>query len=229
MTACPGSGERWPAIRRGTTAGWRAAATSAAEPVMKPSRTTGIRAAAARGDDADQHADLQPADGREDADRVRRVRPVDLDRPLDGRDLAAVPVRVDARAATGHAFGGPSGQHRGDRARRRRVADTHLAEADEVEPAGAQLVHEVQADPRSPGAPRPATSPGPRSCRPCPSRMRAWTRRPPRAASRSAAGIGPATPTSTTTTVAPTSAASTLIAAPPATKLATIWAVTSDG
>ena len=41
--------------------------------------------------------------------------------------------------------------------------------------------------------------------------------------------MGWATPTSTTTTDAPTWRASTLMAAPPAQKLATIWAVTSDG
>ncbi len=40
---------------------------------------------------------------------------------------------------------------------------------------------------------------------------------------------GDATPTSTTTTSAPTWRASTLTAAPPARKLATIWAVTSWG
>ena len=42
-------------------------------------------------------------------------------------------------------------------------------------------------------------------------------------------GRGVATPTSTTTTVAPAWRASTLMAAPPVTKLATIWAVTSWG
>ena len=42
-------------------------------------------------------------------------------------------------------------------------------------------------------------------------------------------GIGDATPTSTTTTEAPTWRASTLMAAPPAQKFATICAVTSEG
>ncbi len=61
-----------------------------------------------------------------------------------------------------------------------------------------------------------------------PARTRSLTSRPP-AAPGTAGGIGPATPTSTTVTVAPTPAARTLIAAPPATKFATIWAVTADG
>src|ERR1044072_8694858 len=43
------------------------------------------------------------------------------------------------------------------------------------------------------------------------------------------AGSGVATPTSTTITDAPAARARTLIAAPPPTKLATIWAVTSCG
>ncbi len=42
-------------------------------------------------------------------------------------------------------------------------------------------------------------------------------------------GMSDATPTSTTTTSAPTCRARTLIAAPPAQKFATIWAVTSTG
>ncbi len=43
------------------------------------------------------------------------------------------------------------------------------------------------------------------------------------------AGMSLATPTSRMVTVAPIPAARTLIAAPPATKFATIWAVTSGG
>src|SRR6185436_20061583 len=50
-----------------------------------------------------------------------------------------------------------------------------------------------------------------------------------RASRPGAAGTSPDTPTSTTTTFAPTCRAKALITAPPARKLATIWAVTSCG
>ena len=61
-----------------------------------------------------------------------------------------------------------------------------------------------------------------------PARIRAWTRRP-LAGLRRAGGIAPATPTSMTVSDAPELAARTLIAAPPPMKLASIWAVTSEG
>ena len=90
-------------------------------------------------------------------------------------------------------------------------------------PVGDELVGDVARRRRARRAPRPPSSPGraARSAVPAPHlavRRTCVERRHRRA-----------TPTSTTSTSAPTWRASTLIAAPPATKLATICAVTSCG
>ena len=84
-------------------------------------------------DDAGQCPDLEPTDRSEDTDRVRRVGGVAGDRLLDDGDLASMRRVIDARPAAGHVGRCRSGQDRHDRARRRGVADAHVADADEFD------------------------------------------------------------------------------------------------
>src|SRR5438876_907589 len=83
--------------------------------------------AAARPDPARQAADLESADLRQHVEAVARVGPVDLECSAYGRHLARQGRLVDAGPAPGHLLSRGTGDRRGDRARRRRVADAHLA------------------------------------------------------------------------------------------------------
>ena len=194
-------------MSRGPRPGSSATATSAADPLMKPSRTTGIRASGGLRDDPDEDRDLEPADRGEHPDRIGRVRPMARQRRLDDADLAPPARLVDARPVAGHRVHRGAGEDRRQRARRRRVADPHLADPEQVETRRI--------------APRPATTRRPVAIacerlvaghrRPLghvgrPARTRALTSVPPRTGSGATSGIGPATPASTTTTRAPTCA-----------------------
>ena len=133
---------------RSAAARWPAGAptaTSAAAPVMKPSRTTGMRASAAPTMTPTSSAISRPPTAAQDADRVAPVGLVDLERALDGRDLAPVRGVVDAGPPAGDARDRPAGQDRADGARRRRVADPHLADPEEVDAVGRELAGEIDA------------------------------------------------------------------------------------
>ena len=86
------------------TPGARPAATSAAAPVMKPSRMTGVRPATPARIDPDEGGDLEAADRREDAERIGRSGAWTRDARPDRRDLARDARIVEPRPAAGHAF-----------------------------------------------------------------------------------------------------------------------------
>ena len=146
------------------TAGWSVDGNERGGPVMKPSRTTGMRASAAADDDADEQRDLETADGREHADRVAPVGTVDLECAFDGRDLVAW-WRRRCR------FPGPSprrraaGQDRADGARGRGVADPHLADPQEIDAARRRARRRDRSRSPPPAGPRHGSSPDQGSCR----------------------------------------------------------------
>ena len=84
---------------------------------------------------AGEAGDLEAADLGEHVERVVRVGPVHQERALDGRDLSPPTFLVHARPPPRDIADGRAGEDRHHRARRGRVADAHLARADEIEPA----------------------------------------------------------------------------------------------
>ena len=117
-----------------------------------------------------------------------------------------------------------------DRAGRRGVADPHLADADRCRCRdGSQVGDDVADRPRWRRNASSRVIAGPSVMSAVPARMRARIRRPPRSASRRSGAIGPGDADVDDGRATPGRAARTLIAAPPPTKLATIWAVTSGG
>ena len=227
------SGGRRSAAARRPAGGPRA--TSAAEPVMKPSSTTGMPGTTALRRSPDERRDLEPADARPGR-RAGRSGPGAFarERALDGGDLVPPAVASSMpvpRPVTASATG--AGEDRRDGAGRRRVADAHLADPEQVE---APLGDAASATSSRPTAIAASASSrdiaGSTVMSAVPSRIRARTRRAATASvgRLAGSGCGRATPdVDDDDPCAPTAAARTLMAAPPATKLATIWAVTSDG
>ena len=83
-------------------------------------------------DDADQAADLEATDLRQHVDAVVGVGPIQREGAPHGVDLAPPAVVIHAGAASGNSLGVRAGDRRGDRARRRRVADAHLTGRDQI-------------------------------------------------------------------------------------------------
>jgi hypothetical protein len=110
-------------------------------------------------DQPDERRDLEPADGRERRERVARVRLVDGEATRDGVDLAAPAGVVDAGPAAGHLARLAAGQRRDEGAGRGRVADPHLADAEELDPVRDRPVDRVEPNPDR-GRGRLRSSPG---------------------------------------------------------------------
>jgi hypothetical protein len=94
---------------------------------------------------ADERRDLEPAERREDAERVRRIRLVTGERAPDDLDLVLAARLVDARPAAGDEVRVGAGEDRGQGARRGRVADAHLADPDQPGAAGDEALDHLEA------------------------------------------------------------------------------------
>ena len=121
------------------------AATSAAAPAMKPSTTTGTRAAA-----APRTTPASPA-----ISKPPSLASTSRASPASGR-LIASPRRitstlrrnvvvVDAGAAAGDLLGRRAREHRRERAGRGRVADAHVADADQADAVARERVGQLRA------------------------------------------------------------------------------------
>ena len=207
-SACPGSGERCDAISASTAAGAMRAGDERRgardEPVEHARRRARRRSRARR--------------RRGPRSRSRRAPQPRADPPVDAFTASARRTVVDLARDAGVVEPGAAAaderrvdaeERRGERARRRRVADPHLAERDDVDVA--ELVGERGAGLERRAATSSAVIAGPRAmfAVPGPSRSERTSSGRPRVA----------TPASTTTSRAPAWRASTLIAAPPAAKL----------
>ena len=146
-------------------------------------------------DRPDERPDLEPADGRQHADRVGRVGPVPRERALDDRDLAATGRVVDAGAAAGDAVRGRC------RSGPRVIALAAVVLPMPISPTprrstprSRSVTGQVDARRRSRAPPRRGSSPDRPSCRRC-RRGCGPGRAPPRGGRRAAtAGIALATP-----------------------------------
>ena len=98
------------------------------EPVERHGHATG---GAGEGH-ADEAGDLEAADLGEDVQAIARVGSVHRERATDDVHLAGDGRIVHAGAAARHALGQRAGDRRGDRARRRGVADSHLAGGEKI-------------------------------------------------------------------------------------------------
>ena len=145
---------------------------------MKPSSTTGTpRRSGATMTPTSTAISSPPTAARTPSGSAGSGR-VDLDRALDGGDLAPARRVVDAGPATGHRAAGAPVSTAVEGAGGRRVADPHLADADQVEARLIKLARRDRARRRSPEAHRHGSSPGPRSCPP--SRHGSWRGEPAR-------------------------------------------------
>ena len=141
---CPGSGERCDATSLAGSAGASRAAASADVLLMNPSITTGtlVRGGAER--EPGEHAELEAADRGEHADRVGGIGVVEPQPASTTATLCASPAS-SRPVPRPHVSCGPAlEQRRGDRGRRGRVADAHLAERDQAVVAH-QLVRKLDA------------------------------------------------------------------------------------
>ena len=159
--AWPGSDDRWDAISRGARAGWRVAPTRAAAPVMNPSSTTGIRAAAAPSISPTSAAISKPPTAARTPSRIGRIGSVDGERALDDRDLVRAAVVVDARSRS---------RSRGSTGSPVRTATIALAAVvlpipispsprTSSPPSARRSSDDLEADPDRPGARRSGPSP----------------------------------------------------------------------
>ena len=159
-------------------------------------------------------ADLEAADLGQDVQSILRIRPVDPQAFFDDADLVCELLIVDPGAVAGHLRCRMAAEGGDDRAARRRVPDPHIPGAEEIDRLRG---HPGDIDAGFNGAnglPH-GSSPAPSAMFFVPGPIRR-ERIFPEAASPL---MSPATPMSTTVTVAPTWRASALIPAPPATKL----------
>ena len=95
--------------------------------------------------EAGKHRDLEPADRGEDAERVGGIRRLQRERTPDRLDLARESVVVESRSPSADGGCVDAEEDGGQRARRRRVADAHLADPEQVDAVGGQLVGELDA------------------------------------------------------------------------------------
>ncbi len=127
-------------------------------------------------DHPDQCRDLEAADRRQHAERVGRIGSMAGKRSGDRLDLVRVCGVVDPRPATRYPVRRETGHGRGDGAGCRRVADTHLADGEQVDAPLPERSGDVEPD--GDGAQRLGARHrvADRSCRACPAgRARART------------------------------------------------------
>ena len=112
---------------------------------MKPSTTTGTRAAAAPSTTPASPAISKPPTFASTSTASRGIGAVHLQPAPDDLDLAPERRVVDAGAAAGDLLGRRAGEHGGERARRGRVADAHVADADQPDAVARELVGQRRA------------------------------------------------------------------------------------
>ena len=96
-----------------------------------------------RQDDANEPGDLEAADLREHVDRIAGIRPIHVEGAADRVDLSRERRIIDAGSPSRHLLHGRTGQGGCDRARRGRVADPHLAGADQIGAAVERVEREL--------------------------------------------------------------------------------------
>ena len=109
----PGLGRAVPGDQASVASGASACATSAAAPAITPSRTTGIRSAAAPRMNPASAACSRPPNAASTPSGSLRVRPVQVQGPAHDLDLVRVGLLVDAGAVAGDLRRGGAGE-RGD-------------------------------------------------------------------------------------------------------------------
>ena len=230
-TAWPGSADRWLAINRGPVPGAMVAATSAAAPVMNPSRTTGVRASAA--------ARIAPTSAAISNPPTAASAPIGSSAP--GRCRSSASSITDTFRRTASASRPVPRPVTSAGGRPVSAATSALAAVVFPMPISPTAIVSIPPAISSSTIRRPTSMAASASSRRMagstvmsrvPAAIRARTRRAAPGAAGFAGGPSPSTPTtptSTTTSSAPAASARTLMAAPPRTKLATICAVTSLG
>ena len=129
---------------------------------MKPSSTTGTRCAAPASMTPTRPAISKPPTLASTSSAVARIGPIHLERARDRLDLPPAARLVHAGARPGDVLDRGAGQRRHHGAGRRRVADAHLAGADQVERPPRARPRPARCPPRSPRAPRSRVIAGPR-------------------------------------------------------------------
>ena len=174
-----GEHERVPGLRRAmrgdhasAASGASRAATSAAAPVTNPSRSRTRRRRAPPRHTPARKAISKPPSAARTPTGSRGSGSLTLERAADGSDLAREALVVDARAAPADSLGRGRQQRRAERGGRGRVADAHVAEAQDREARSRQLARRARRRPSSPASAcsRVIAGPSVASAVPAPSR-----------------------------------------------------------